>query len=129
MRTETRSITIEATPSAVFDYVADPRTLPAWAPAFAQTVRPEGSHWVVNDEALIDVIVSRSHGTVDIVSAADPRRGVFTRVLANGDGSEYLFTQFFPDGTPEEAVARQVEVVENELGRVRDAVSAIRPNP
>src|SRR3954454_13100786 len=123
MRTETRSITIAAPPEAVLDYVGDPRTLPAWAPAFARTVEAEGEHWRVNGEALIDVVVSREHGTVDIVSATQPRRGVFTRVLANGEGSEYVFTQFFPDDTPGGDVARQVEVIEGELLRVREAVS------
>jgi hypothetical protein len=63
-------------------------------------------------------------GTVDIVSAVDPRRGVFTRVLANGEGSEYLFTQFFPDDTPDDAVQRQVAVVEGELRSVRAACEA-----
>jgi uncharacterized protein YndB with AHSA1/START domain len=124
MRTETRSITIAAPPEAVLDYVGDARTLPAWAPAFARTVEPEGEHWRVNGEALIDVVVSREHGTVDIVSATQPRRGVFTRVLANGDGSEYLFTQLFPDGSSEDAVARQLAVVEGELRPVRDACEA-----
>ena len=124
MRTETRSITIAAPPATVLDYVGDAHTLPSWAPAFASVVAPEGDHWRVNDEFLIDVVVSPGVGTVDIVSAADPRRGVFTRVLANGEGSEYLFTQFFPDGTPEDDIQRQVAVVEGELRSVREACEA-----
>ncbi len=129
MRTETRSITIAAPPDAVLDYVGDALNLPGWAPAFATSVEPEGEHWRVNGQALIDVVVSRSHGTVDIVSAAEPTRGVFTRVLPNEDGSEYLFTQLFPDATAEEDVTRQLAVVDAELRRVRDAceTSAIRP--
>jgi hypothetical protein len=122
MRTETRSITIAAPPSAVLDYVGDARTLPAWAPGFAQSVAPEDGHWRINDAFLVDVVVSREQGTVDIVSTENPRRGVFTRVLANGDGSEYLFTQFFPDGTPEADIERQVSVVEGELRTIRDVM-------
>ena len=34
-------------------------------------------------------------------------------------GSEYLFTQFFPDAATEDEVRRQVEVVEGELATVR----------
>jgi hypothetical protein len=37
------------------------------------------------------------------------------------DGCEYLFTLQFPDGTAEDAVARQMAVVETELRAVRDA--------
>jgi uncharacterized protein YndB with AHSA1/START domain len=122
IRSVTRSISIQAPPSAVLDVVADARTLPDWAPGFARSVRPEGSHWIVDTgagEALIDLAVSRERGTVDIVSVEEPRRGVFTRVLANGDGSEYLFTQFFPDSATDADVQRQVAVVEGELETVR----------
>ena len=126
-RSATRSISISATPHTVLDFVGDPRTLPRWAPAFARAVRPDGDHWVVDTgdgELPVAVDVSRERGTIDIVSATDPRRGVFTRVLGNGEGSEYLFTQFFPEGTTEEAIARQVAVVEGELRAVRDACEA-----
>lgn len=126
-RTATRSISILAPPDVVLDFVGDGRTLPQWAPAFARAVRPDGEHWLVDTgegEARIAVDVSRERGTVDIVAAADPRRGVFTRVLGNGEGSEYLFTQFFPEEMSEEAIARQVAVVEGELRAVRDACEA-----
>src|SRR3954453_15252805 len=99
IRSVTSSISIQAPPSAVLDLVGDATTLPRWAPGFAQAVRAQGGHWVVHTgagEALIALRVSRERGTVDIVSVDQPARGVFTRVLANGDGSEYLFTQFFP---------------------------------
>jgi Polyketide cyclase / dehydrase and lipid transport len=122
-RSETRSIAIAAAPEVVLDYVADARTLPEWAPAFTRSVRAEGEHWRV-DAGLIDLRVSRERGTVDIVAASDPKRGVYTRVVPNGDGSQYLFTQFFPDGTPEDAVQAQVAVVEGELRAVRDACEA-----
>ncbi len=39
--------------------------------------------------------------------------------MPNGTGSEYLFTLFFPDGTPEEAVTKQMTVVEEELRTIR----------
>jgi hypothetical protein len=120
-RCETRSISIAAPPSAVLDFVGDARTLPRWAPEFTRTVEPEGEHWRIDGGGLVDVRVSRERGTVDIVSAGDPRRGAFSRVIANGEGSEYLFTLQFQDGTSEDAVARQMAVVDTELRAVRDA--------
>jgi hypothetical protein len=128
-RSETRSISIPAPPDAVLDFVGDARTLPDWTPAFARAVRADGEHWLVDTgagETRIDLRVSRERGTVDIVSASDPRRGVFTRAVSNGDGSEYLFTQFFADDVSDEAVARQVAVVEGELRTVRDSVMRLR---
>jgi hypothetical protein len=120
-RCETRSISIAAPPAAVLAFVGDARTLPRWAPAFTGTVEPDGAHWRIDGGGLVDVRVSPERGTVDIVAADDPRRGAFSRVIANGEGSEYLFTLQFPEGTAEDAVARQMAVVESELRAVRDA--------
>ena len=121
-RSVTSSISIKAAPDAVLALVGDAHALPRWAPGFARAVRPSGEHWLVDTgagEALVDVRVSRERGTVDIVSVDQPGRGVFTRVLANGDGCEYLFTQFFPDSAGDADVRAQVEVVEGELETVR----------
>jgi uncharacterized protein YndB with AHSA1/START domain len=125
MRTETRSITIAATPATVFGYVADPRNLPDWAPAFAGAIRADREHWIVTSgdaEFAIAVEASKRHGTVDLLRAEDPRRGAFTRVVPSGEGSAYIFTLHFPDGTDEAAVAAQMETVEEELRRVRERV-------
>ncbi|QNE16735.1 SRPBCC family protein [Kribbella qitaiheensis] len=121
-RAETRTISIAATPSEVFDFVADARNLPRWAPGFAPTIEPSGDEWVVDngtDQLRLIVRGSREHGTVDILRAQDHRVGGFTRVLPNGDGSEYQFTIFFPAGTPETAVADQLKIIEDELQAVR----------
>jgi hypothetical protein len=127
-RCETRSISIQAPPAAVLDFVGDARALPRWAPAFARAVRPDGAHWLVDTgagERRIDLRVSRGRGTVDIVSATDPGRGVFTRVLPNGEGSEYLFTQVFPEAMSAGDVERQLAVVESELETVREVCEAL----
>ncbi|MFC5264678.1 hypothetical protein ACFPJ1_21410 [Kribbella qitaiheensis] len=59
------------------------------------------------------------HGTIDILSADEPRQGAYTRVLPNGTGSEYQFTLQFPHDAPEEAIAHQMAVVDAELQAVR----------
>jgi len=74
---------------------------------------------IAADQTSILVCVNREQGTVDLLSAADPRSGAFTRVLPNEDGSEFLFTLFFPEGTPESAIDAQMAVVEGELRTVR----------
>jgi uncharacterized protein YndB with AHSA1/START domain len=122
LRSETRTISIASPPEVVLDLVGDARRLPSWAPNFARSVRPDGAHWIVEDgarEARISVRIDRAHGTVDLLSAENPRRGAFARVLPNGGGSEFLFTLFFAPGTEEAAVTRQMEVVEEELESVR----------
>lgn len=118
----TQSISIAAPPQDVFELVADPYALPRWAPGFARTVRPDGDHWIIeNDqgETRMTVRASRDHGTVDLLSAEDPRQGAFTRVLPNGEGSEYQFTLLLPAELADEAVAQQLTIVESELQAVR----------
>jgi hypothetical protein len=127
-RSESRSISIEAPPETVVGFLADARALPRWAPNFAKAVTPDGDHWRVDNgeaEFTVELRVSREAGTVDILRPGDRRRGFFMRVVGNGDGSECVFTQVFPAGTPEEAVARQLAVVESELRAVRESVQAV----
>ena len=122
-RAETRTIFIDAPLTAVFDLVADPQNLPRWAPGFARSVEPSGRDWVVDDgenQTRIAVRSSREHGTIDLLSAEDSRVGAFTRVLPNGDGSEFQFTLFFPADAPGAAVAGQLRTVEEELQAVRN---------
>ena len=118
-RSETRQISIQAPPDKVLDFVGDARKLPTWAPNFAETVEADGEHWIVNGELEIDLRVERELGTVDILRPRLPPTGAYSRVVPNGEGSEYLFTLFFPDGTPEEAITKQMTVVEQELRTIR----------
>jgi uncharacterized protein YndB with AHSA1/START domain len=121
-RAETRSISISAPPEAVLRVLADPDNLPRWAPAFARAVRIEDGQLLVDTgqgELAIHLAVSRPQGTVDLVSAAAPGRGAFSRVIPNGEGSEYLFTLFFAPGTDEATVQAQMVIVAEELAAVR----------
>lgn len=120
-----RSITVDAAPSAVLDLMGDPRCLPRWAPVFAESVRPgsgSGERWVVGAggaEFEIRVRVSQEAGTVDFL-APDEDRGLFARVVPNGEGSEVLAALFLePDVAPERR-DRERAVLEQELQTVRE---------
>ena len=126
-RAETRSISIEAAPQSVFTFVADPYNLPQWAPGFASAVRPDGDRWIVTSggtELAIAIVADEQHGTIDMLGGPDLNVGAFSRVVPNATGSEYLFTLFFPEGTPTEAITAQMEVVDGELRAVRELVTA-----
>jgi hypothetical protein len=108
----------------VHAYLADPSNLPGWAPAFASSVKPSGTSWLISrDDAefAIDVVVDFRSGTVDFGAAGDHARGLFARVLPNGSGSEVVFTLMFAPDTPEDAVTAQMLTLETELAAVRDA--------
>lgn len=123
-RAEHRSQGIAAAPSAVHAYLAEPSNLPTWAPAFASSVSPSGTSWVVSRadaEFAIDVLADHRCGTVDFVAAGDHARGLFARVLPSGSGSEVVFTLMFAPDTPQDAVTAQTLTLERELDAVRDA--------
>jgi hypothetical protein len=126
-RAETRSISIAAPPGSVLQLLAEPRNLPAWAPAFAQAVAPADPDWLINPgpgQFRIRVHVSAELGTVDLLDPRDLARGAHMRVLSNGDGSELLFTLVFPTTADEESIGLQMATVEAELRAVRDLCGA-----
>jgi uncharacterized protein YndB with AHSA1/START domain len=127
MIAETRSITIARPPREVLRFVSDPRNLPRWAPAFASSVERRDDRWVVTSERgefAIVVVTSDEVGTFDLWPAADPRRGIRTRVIANDDGSEFLLTLLLDDHIDDPARARQLDVVAQELRAVRELLQA-----
>jgi uncharacterized protein YndB with AHSA1/START domain len=115
----TETISIDAPPEIVLDLVGDPRNLPRWAPGFASAVRADGDGWIVTSrdgEVRRHIPVSREHGTVDYLAAPDARRGLFTRVVPNGDGSQLTFTFVLADGVDPDAIR---EILRGELEAVR----------
>lgn len=127
-RAETRSISIATPPERVFEYLADPRHLPDWAPGFATAVDHDHDDiWRVHTESgpqRVAVRVAAEHGVVDVVSADAPNLGLFTRVVPNLTGAELIFSLFFPDGTDPAAVDAQMAVVGEELRAVRERVES-----
>jgi uncharacterized protein YndB with AHSA1/START domain len=104
MDSVTVSISIEAPPQAVLEILGDPSRLPLWAPGFAKSVAREDGEWVVDTGERVvrrHIPVDRARGTVDFLAAENARRGLFTRAVANGDGTELTFT-FVGDGSDEQ---------------------------
>jgi hypothetical protein len=116
----TETISIQAPPDAVLDLVGDPRNLPRWAPGFARAVRADGDGWIVDTpsgrELRRHIPVSREHGTVDYLAAPGATRGLFTRVVPNGDGSQLTFTFVLADGADPDA---QRAILASELDAVK----------
>jgi Polyketide cyclase / dehydrase and lipid transport len=117
------SIAIDAPPAAVLGLIGDPRQAPRWAPAFADSVRPAAAdgRWTVasgGQEFEIRVLAAPEAGTVDYL-APDEDRGLFARVVPNGEGSALVLTLVMPAGTPAGVVERQREVLGAELEAVR----------
>jgi len=127
MSSRTCSVAIAAAPSSVFGYVSQPQNLPAWAPAFAESVHPEDDYWVATTPAGETRFALRTDETLGIVDflglvAADAFvLRAPTRVVPNGPKrSEYLFTLFQAPTESDAAFEKRLAVLSDELVTLRD---------
>ena len=116
----TVSISVDRAPDVVYTYLTDPRHLPGWAPGFARSVHEQGDGWVVETTAgpmRIEFAPANGFGVVDHrVTSDDGLDSVNPmRVIGNGDGSEVLFTPFWPAGIAVEEFQRDLDRVEADL--------------
>ena|SRR5881296_4548695 len=120
MRVDTQTITIDADPREVFQFVARPENLPQWARAFCQAIRPDGDVWVVSSpqgEVRVRYRTELALGVIDFYLSPAPGIEALaaSRVLPNGNGAEYVFTQFQTPGMPDDVFTRQVHALREEL--------------
>jgi hypothetical protein len=120
MLSNTQSITIAADPKEVVAFIADGGNLPRWAIGFAKSARPDGPRWIVSTaqgELPTTIVVDQEAGIVDF--RMEPPAGsvatAYTRVVPNGDGAEFVFTQFRQPGVPDEVFDQLVAAVGHEL--------------
>jgi hypothetical protein len=120
MRANTKSVTIPASAAEVFMFLGDPENLPRWAVGYARGIRRDGDAWIVQTaggEFPVRFGVDESRGTIDIHTAVAPgvEASVFSRVMANGTGAEYVFTHFQEPGMSDEMFAGQCAALADEL--------------
>jgi len=132
MRTNTQSITIAAPPDEVFDFVADLEQLPSWAIGFAKGIRRENGTWLVRtgsgEELPIRLDTNREQRVVDFwFGPPGGEAPAATRVVANEDGAEYVFTMFQPPQMPDALFDAQVAELGRELTVLKARVESACP--
>jgi hypothetical protein len=124
MRSKTHTITIQAPPAEVLKFLAEVENLPRWAIGFAKAVTCENGRFFVTTGAgkvAVRIEADRSSGVVDFFMSPAPGVEVLaaSRVVPNGSGSEYVFTQFQTPGMPDEIFDKNLVAVEHELTVLR----------
>jgi hypothetical protein len=124
MRSDTQTITINAAPKAVIEFVGNGQNLPKWAIGFAKAVRPANDRWIVTTgqgELALTIDVHEPTGTVDF--CIEPAPGIeataYARAVPNGEGTEFLFTQLQHPGISDEMFGQLVQAVSHELIALR----------
>lgn len=120
MRSDTQSVSIDARPKDVVAFVGDGANLPRWAIGFAKAVRAGDAGWIVTTgqgEIATTIAVDEVAGTIDF--RMEPSPGVdataYCRVVPNGEGAEFLFTQMQQPGMPDEVFDQLIAAVGYEL--------------
>jgi hypothetical protein len=124
LESRTLNVSIACAPQQVADFVADPRNLPRWASAFCKSVRPDGDNWIVetpNGPIGLRFVPHNDFGVLDHYVTPVPGTEIYVpmRVVANGDGSEVLFTLFRLPGMTDQDFARDAGMVENDLAALK----------
>ena len=112
-RTQTQTIETAVDPDTIWELLADPRHIPAWAPAFADTItgsEPQGWQAVKDGRGFaLRAACARAQRTVDYLREVAPGRegGAYLRVLPRpGGGSVIVMTlPLIPGTDPQTATA------------------------
>jgi uncharacterized protein YndB with AHSA1/START domain len=115
------SIYIARRPAEVYEFASDPRNLPRWAAGLARAeVRRDGDEWVADapfGKVRVRFVEPNAFGVMDhdvkLESGVTVRNPM--RVVANGAGSELVFTLIRQPGMSDEQLARDGEAVESDL--------------
>lgn len=125
----TISASIARPPKAVYDYLADPATIPQWS--FFESIEPAGDgRWTVTgpdgETAAITFAPPNGFGVLDQNVEVAPGRWVHVplRVVPNGDGSEVLFTAFRQPQYSDDDFDADVAVVRADLTRLKQILES-----
>jgi hypothetical protein len=124
MRSDTQTVTIDVPTNEVVSYVGDGGNLPNWAIGFAKSVRRSDVGWIVTTsqgEIPTRIVVNEDAGCIDF--RMEPTPGVaataYARVVPNGDGAEFIFTQLQQPGVPDVVFDQLVAAVGHELATLK----------
>lgn len=129
-RSITKTVCIACDPRDAFDFLADLGNWPRWAVVNVKSTHPsEDSDWwtmvTPHGEARLRIRPDARHGILDH-DFFDPQASwtVPARVIANGDGAEFMITFFQPPGFTDDFFDAQIKLVDIELAKLKELLEA-----
>jgi len=118
------SISIERDLDEVYEFTSRPENFPRWATGLATALEPKGDHWVADTpDGQVRVLFTPSNGYGILDHHLTMPNGIEVyspmRVVANGSGRKVIFTLFRTPGMSDEVLARDIEWVTKDLGRLK----------
>jgi len=130
METRTVSVSIRESPQKVYEFAANPTNLPKWAPGFVKSIANRDGQWVAQTtmgEVTFAFAERNSFGVLDH-GVTLPSGETFSnpmRIVANGQGSEVLFTLFRHAPMTEAEFDRDATVVLGDLEKLKAVIEAL----
>lgn len=125
-----QSIYIARSPDAIYAYASNPANLPDWAAGLAGSeVTRDGDVWISEapfGKVRIRFAPKNTFGIMDHTVELESGVVVYNpmRVVANGDGSEFIFTLFRQPGMSDEQFAADRQAVERDLKKLKELLEA-----
>ena len=124
MRSDTQSVCLPADHTEAFDFLANPENLPQWAVGFCRSIRRDADRWLVDTghgEVSMRYVTDATLGVIDFHFSPAPEVEAVarSRVVPNGVGAEYLFTQFQAPGMSDAVFEAQRATLADELEVLR----------
>lgn len=116
IKTKTLSVSIAASPSAVYEFASNPKTCPNGRGGFAKSMTLTNDGWVVetSESSVAMCFVNRNAlGVLDHVVTLPQDLEILNpmRAIPNGSGSEVLFTLFQTENLSDKRFAEDVKFV------------------
>jgi hypothetical protein len=133
MKSDTKTITVERDYETVYAFVVNPENLPIWAKGFARSIRRAGEAWLIEtphgEQLNLRYITDAKFGIVDFYISPAPgvEFVVPSRVVPNGTGAEYIFTQFQLASMPDTVFEGQVRTLTQELAILKNTLEVACP--
>ncbi|QLQ36837.2 SRPBCC family protein [Micromonospora robiginosa] len=126
MATESRhlSVHIDRPVAAVYAFVADPANLPRWAPGLGGSVTRDGDDWFVDTpegRARLTFAPANDYGVLDheVHTPAGETVYVPLRAVADGEGTEVVFSLRRGPGMSDADFERDTALVQGDLARLK----------
>ncbi|SEE04820.1 SRPBCC family protein [Streptomyces sp. TLI_105] len=124
------SVRVDRTVDEVYAYASDPANLPAWAHGLGGSIEKVGDRWVADSSPLGRVTVRfaprNELGVLDH-DVTLPSGETFynpVRVIADGTGSEVVFTLRRQPGTSDADFERDADTVAADLTRLKELLES-----
>lgn len=128
LMSKTITISIARDPKAVYDFISNPENFPKWAKTFCLSISRKERKWVIETkQGPMELKITEKNEFRIVDHSVRPEKGheiyVPMRVVANGTGSEVIFTVFQQTDMSHDSFAKDISLVEQDLQSLKETLT------